>query len=126
MQLICVFCCRYINELIELIATAKERKLREKAEESTHQRVPDPMPQKKPPPSGVETSSLGPLESRKVAPDINPLQKSSENDSKIIGGVGTATRTQPSHDTKSVKEVTCQLSGYTGASNELFLWELIC
>lgn len=106
MQLICVLCCRYINELIESLATAKERQRSEKAEELPHQRIPDPIPQKEPSQTGVEMTSLGPLESRKVASDINPLQKSNENYSKTIGDVGISTRSQPSHDTKSVKEVT--------------------
>lgn len=119
MQLTCLLRCRYINELIESVAIARERQRNMKAEELTHQRIPDPIPQKKPSQTGVEMTSLGPLESRKLAPDINPLQKSNENYSKIIGDVGTSTRSQPSHDTKSMKEVTCILAGYAGPSNEI-------
>ena len=61
---------------------------------------------------------MGPLESSRVVSDISPLQKNNENYSKTIGDVGTPTRSQLSHDTKSVKEVMCTLSGFACASLE--------
>lgn len=115
----CYVCCRYINELIETLViakTEKERQGSEKADELAHQRIPDPMPQEKLSPSGLEMPALGPLEPRQGASDIDPLQKNKERISKTNDDVEASTQNQLSQDTKSVKEVTCTLSAYAGVS----------
>jgi len=115
----CDVCRRYINELIEALLIAKAKKERqgsEKADELAHQRIPDPMPQKIPSSSGLEMTVLGPLESRQGASDFDPLQKNKEIISKTIDYVRASAQSPLSQDTKSVKEVTCTLSSYTGVS----------
>lgn len=104
--------CRYINELIEsiLIArTEKERQGGEKADDIAHQRIPDPMPKKMPSPPGLEMTAMGPLESRNVDIDIDPLSKSTEKLPKIVDDVVASTKSQLPKESKSSKVVICSL-----------------
>ena len=103
----CDVCCRYINELIEILLIAKterERLRKEKADDLACQQNSDPIPRKIPSKPGLK------IESKLGTSDIDRLLKNKSKFSKTLDDFGASTQSQLPNDTwETVKEVTYRI-----------------